>query len=594
MDRNNLIAVALGEQPADLVVVEGQLVNVFSGEIYPSGIAVKQNRIAAVGDVNYCIGPNTIVVEAKGRYLVPGFIECHMHFGATSLVMTEFARLVVPFGTAGIVIDFTEAGKMQGVMPMRFFLDETNNTPLKAYFSPFWTTILGTEGHSPLTLEEFEEILSWSECVELREWNIQTERHPSPEVRQLGVIARKKNLILSGHMRAQKGKTLQASVATGSISDHEAKSREEALDRIRLGVAVQMRFGSAHLYEMQEMLKAVTQDKVDPRLFMFSTDEQDIDDIAKLGHLDDRIRIAISMGVPPIEAIRMGSLNPASFLGKTDEIGSLTPGRIAFINLVDDLRSFHISNVVYGDGVVAQDGNYVGKLTKPEYPKSFFNSINIPSKLNSENFRIPVDSQRQKVIARVIGRIQNSAETEERLLELPVINGELTQNLDLDIAKISIIERHHNTGKTGNALYQGLGLKHGAVGTSYHLGPCNLAIVGMNDDDMAIVGNRIAEIGGGFVAVVDGEILAEVPLPILGIVTDEPAEKVTTRFHHIKNILMNMGMGLDVIGMYTMFAILFIPGVAPRLRISPDGLLRIELLEEKLVVTQVPVIVENE
>lgn len=594
MERDKLVAVALGEQSAGLVVTNGKLVNVWSGEIYPAGIAVSEKRIAAIGDVDYCIGPDTKVVDANGRYLVPGFIECHMHFGDTCLSMTQFARLVVPFGTAGIAIDFSEAGRFKGVEAMRVFLDEMNQTPLRPYFSPFFRLLLEVGGYPPVSLEEFEEVLSWPECVELREWHVQAERHPSHDVRELGKIAREKGILLSGHLRGLEGKALNASVAAGVGSDHESKTVQEALDRMRLGVAVQMRFGSVHLDEMQIMLEAVTQERLDPRLLMFSTDEQDIDDIAKMGHLDDRVRIAISQGVSPMDAIRMGSLNPASYLGKTHEIGSLTPGRIAFINLVDDLRLFNITNVIYGEDIVAENGSYIGKLEKFTFPESFYNTIQLKSALNPEDFRIPVDGDKDSVKVRAMGWAVGTKPSSEAILEMPVTDGDIHPSVELDVAKLAVIERQYHTGKIGKGLCQGFGLKRGAVGVSYHINSCNMGIVGMNEADMAMVGNRIAELGGGFVAVADGEILGEIPMPITGLVTDAPAEKVTADMIEMKRILKEeLGLWQDEIGMYLMLAVLFIPGNLPLIRINLDGLCRNEIVDGKLTITSVPTILEE-
>jgi adenine deaminase len=509
--------------------------------------------------------------------------------------MTQFARLVVPMGTAGIAIDFSEAGRFKGVEAMRVFLDEMNQTPLKPFFSPFFRLLLEVGGYPPVTLEEFKEVLSWPECVELREWHVAAERHPSADVRELGRIAREKGILLSGHLRNLAGKPLNASVAAGVGSDHESKTLQEALDRMRLGVAVQMRFGSVHLDEMQVMLEAVTRERLDPRLLMFSTDEMDIDDVVKIGFLDTRVRIAIEQGVSPIDAIRMGSLNPASYLGKSHEIGSLTPGRIAFINLVDDLRAFNITNVIYGEEIVAENGKYIGQLEKFEFPESFYQTIQLESDLIADDFRIPVEGNKETVKVRAMGWVVGTKPTSEKILEMPVDNGDVHPSVEMDVAKLAVVERQYHTGKMGKGLCQGFGLKRGAVGLSYHVNACNMGIVGMNESDMAIVGNRIAELGGGIVAVADGEILAEIPMPITGLVTDEPAEAVAADMAEMKRTLKEeLGLWQDEIGMYLMLAVLFIPGNLPLIRINLDGLCRNEIVDGKLTIKPLPNIVEDD
>jgi adenine deaminase len=592
MEHDQLIAVTLGERPADLVITGGQYVNVFSGEIYAANIAVSGTKIAAVGDVDYCIGDKTKYVEASGRYLVPGLIETHIHVGATSLVMTEFARLVVPFGTAVIITDFTEAGKMRGLEGIRFFLEESLDTPLKVYLSPFYTTLLGIDGHPSMTYEEMYEILQWEECIELREWNMYVERHKIEKLSQLGDFAREKGLALCGHMEGQHGRTLQASVATGTLSDHEAGSIEDAIERVRLGVAVQMRFSSAS-DDMQYLIKAITQHNCDPFLFMFSTDEEDLDDIATLGHIDHRVRSVIAMGVAPIDAIRMATLSPASHLGITSDFGSLTPGRTAFVNLVEDLSSFRVSTVIYGSNVVAEDGKYIGILEKPRPPSTFFNTINLKAKITPEDFALKLNSKHAKVIARVIGVAPRHVRTEERLISMPVDRGIVSADPVRDIAKIAIIERHRGAGKVSTALIQGFGLANGAFGSSYHPGPLHIGVVGTSDSDMAVVANRIAELQGGFVAALNGQVIAETPLPILGFLSDQPVETVIEDFSNVKKAIREM-MGSQFEGIYTMLAYLCMPGVEPELRMSVNGLVKVEQTQNDLIVRPISLFADEE
>src|SRR5690606_2688889 len=227
--RDELVAVALGEKPADLVIRGGRLVNVYSGEIYFADVAVAGERIAAAGDVERCLGPATAIVEARGRYPVPGVIETRIHVGATSLTMTVLAPPLVPMGAAVLVTDFTEAGKMRGTSAMRFFLDEAARTPLSVYFSPFYTTLMGIEGRPGASLEDLVEMFGWPECLELREWNLFAQRNPNERLRSLADLARQHGKLLCGHLEGQSGPTLQASVASGVQSDHETATEQELL-----------------------------------------------------------------------------------------------------------------------------------------------------------------------------------------------------------------------------------------------------------------------------------------------------------------------------------------------------------------------------
>lgn len=287
--REDLVRVSLGERPADLVIRGGRLVNVHSGEIYPADVAVAGSRIAAVGDVERCLGADTEVVDVGGRYLVPGLIDCHLHVGATALVMTEFAKLTVPLGTAAIVTDFIEAAGMTGTSSMRFFLDEAALTPLKVYLSPFYFWV-ADGGEGGMTEEEFADTLTWPETRELREWDISSELGAE---QTMGIRARALGLRLCGNLPPMPDAALQGAVASGAHSDHETETALEALERVRLGVAVQMRWCSGIRTHMEDVLQAIVRYGCDTRFFMFSSDEVDLDDIDQLGYIDHRVRSAI-------------------------------------------------------------------------------------------------------------------------------------------------------------------------------------------------------------------------------------------------------------------------------------------------------------
>lgn len=568
-ERDALVAVALGERAADLVICGGRLVNVYTGEVYAADVAILGERIAAVGDVERCVGAGTQVVEAAGRYLVPGFIETHIHVGATSLTMTELARLLVPFGTAALVTDFTEAGKMRGKQALRFFLDEANRTPLKAYLSPFYTTVLGIEGRPGMSMEDLTEVLGWRECLELREWNVFAQRNPNYTLASLADLARSHGKLLCGHMEGQEGDTLQASVAAGSLSDHEAASEQELLDRLRLGLAVQVRFSSGA--DNLGVLAALARERVDTRNVMFATDEEDIDDFARLGHLDHRVRAAIGMGVAPVAAIQMATINAATYLGIGADLGGIAPGRRAFVNLVDDLRRFTVTEVVAGAQVVARGGKYVGELSAPVYPSDFRHTIKLKAPLHAEDFTVPAPTAgASEVAALVIDLRPYDVKTDAVTLPLPVVDGQVVASPELGVAKIAVAERHYASGKVGRGFVRGFGISRGAFGSSYHPGPLHLAVVGMDDEDMALVGRRVAELGGGFVAAVGGEVIAEVGLPLLGFLSEEPAVEVVEAFRRVKRAVHEeLGGAFD--GLFTGLAYLCMPGVLPDVRMTVDG-----------------------
>lgn len=584
--RDAQIEVALGERPADLVIRGGRLVDVHTGEIYPADVAVAGSRIAAVGDVGRCIGDGTRAVDATGRFIVPGFIETHFHIGASALTMTELARLLVPFGTAAVVTDFNEPAAMRGTQAMRFFLDEAAPTPLKVYLSPFCPSFGEGGTRNSIAPAEFEATLDWPETVEVREWYLSREYGGSDGERAIGARARATGLILSGHMAGMHGPMLQACVAAGIRSDHEATTAEQALARARLGVAVQIRFSSG-IRDLEEILRAIVEHGCDSRPFMFSTDEEDVDDIAALGHIDHRVRTAIAAGIAPVDAIRMGSLNAAEFLGVTGDLGSVTPGRLAFVNVVDDLARVRVSTVVAGSRVVAQGGRYVAELPSDvTYPPAFYDSVNLG---RAPDFAVAAPDGASTATVRAIATRRDRPAWKEEHVELPVRDGRVLVDAEQDVAKVAVLERHHGTGRMGVGFVKGWGVERGAFGSAFHPVNMNVGIVGADDADMALVANRIAELGGGFVAALDGDVIAEVALPILGYLSAEPAGEVVAGFRAVRAAVADR-LGCAVPGLYTALGYLLIP-VAPGLHVLAAGLERLEYTADGEVRTPLPVLV---
>jgi adenine deaminase len=328
---------------------------------------------------------------------------------------------------------------------------------------------------------------------------------------------------------------------------------------------------------------------------MFSTDEQEIVDVRDHGFLDHRIRMAIEHGVAPLDAVRMASLNPARYLGVTGDLGGIAPGRKAFVNVVDDLRSFTVDEVIYGEQVVARAQSYIAELPRPEYPTEFYGTVRLPRPLTPADFEIaaPADASASggTATARVIGFHPEAMGSKELHLELPVANGTVQVDLDQDVVKLASVERIAGIGKHGVGFVRGLKLRQGALGFTYHPGPSELALIGANDADLALVGNRIAELGGGLVVALDGEILAEVPMPLHGVVSDASAEEVEAGMRHAKRMIAEQ-LGIDFISNYYRLTGFFIPGVSPELRMSVRGLLKVAYAGDQLKVEPIPVLVE--
>jgi len=581
MDRNQLVDVATGRSPADLVVKNGKLVNVNSGEIYPAGVAVKGDRIAAIGDADHAVGPETEVVDAEGRYLCPGLIDGHIHLGGSQFSMTEFARAVVPHGTTVISTDLYEIGVVAGRKAMRFALEELKATPIKVLLNIPPHHFLG---HGPLgntnaiNAEDMFELLGWPECTGLAEWNVFVAAVPVPGVREITEAAWECKKMLGGHFGQVSSQLANATAALGIYSEHEAMSAEEAIDRLRLGVHIQMREGSVGR-DLRHVAKAITELKADPRHFSFSTDEQEADSLVLDGHVDRKIRTAVRCGISPMTAIQLATVNAAEYFRLSDEIGSIGPGKVADIVLVDDLADFNVAAVVANGRLVAREGRYIGELIAPDYPAYYFNTIKLERMTTPEDFAVAAPSAgKNTATVRVIGVNEGSLVTEERFLDLPVKDGQVLADPSQDAMKIAVLDRHGASGRIGRAFVQGFRIKAGAIGSSFNPGQMNLMVAGIDDKDLSLVANRIAELGGGYVVARDGRILGELPLPLLGLFADEPAEKVVERLQGM-NDAIRAGLGTDFPGLHTAVAFVCLAVSIPTLKICDRGLADIRTME---------------
>lgn len=581
MNREELVDVARGEAPADLVIKNGRLVNVSSGEIYPAGVAVRGVRIAAIGDVDYSMGPGTEVIDAEGRYLCPGLIDGHIHVGGSQFSMTEFARAVVPHGTTVIATDFYEIGVVAGLKAIRFALDELKATPVKVLLNIPPHHFLG---HGPLgntnaiSADDLFELLGWPECTGLAEWNVLVASVPVPGVREITEAAWVRKKMLGGHFGQVSAQLANATAALGIYSEHEATSAAEALDRLRLGVHIQAREGSAGR-DLRHVVRAITEHKADPRHFSFATDEQEADSLVLDGHVDHKIRTAIRCGVAPMTAIQMATMNAAEYFRVSDDMGSIGPGKIADIVLVDDLAEFNITQVIANGAVVARDGRYVGELKAPAYPDYFFNTIKIARKVVPEDFLVEAPASSDGIAkVRVIGVTEGSLVTEERHLDLPVRDGQVFADPGRDVMKIAVLDRHEASGRIGRAFVQGFRIKAGAMGSSFNPGQMNLMVAGTNDRDMSLVANRIVELGGGYVVARDGKILGELPLPLLGLFADEPVEDVVRRLQMI-NEAIESALGTDFPGLHTSVAFVCLAVSIPTLKVCDRGLADVRVME---------------
>ena len=572
--RRNLIEVAMGNQPADIVVKGGRLVNVFTREIYPADVAILGDRIAAVGQVEYTVGPATTIIDAQGKYLTPGLIDQHIHIHETQLNIVEFAAAVLPRGTTGICTDLYGEMVVGGMQAVRACLDAARNIPLKVWY------VLGTPGyyqnipfgHSGWpTREEMFQMLEWPECCGMDDSFASKIAAGDPQILELIDAVQAKGKKVSGHGSEVRGKPLNAWLAyVRTTDDHECVDSEEAVEKARLGVRISMREGSG-CFNVSAVVKAITEYGVDPRRFCFSTDLISPVQIAEDGHIDNALRQAIRGGVSPIVAVQMATLNAAECLKVDDDYGSLSPGKVADILLVDDLGEFRIATVIANGEIVAREGRMVTELPAANFPQWAYGTVKFPKSIAPEDFALPITDCRSKVTVRVITASGYSLLTGEEHHEMPVRDGLIQADPERDLLKIAAVERVQGTGEIGVGLIRGFGLQRGAMATTYNSQQQNLIVLGANDADMALAANTLAKVGGGFVIVNQGQVKGLLDLPLFGLESDWPYQQVLARLQELNKTLADLGCNLPAA--FHTLGFMGLPVDIGTLKISPKGLI---------------------
>lgn len=545
--RRDLIDVSMARAAPTLVIKGGKLVNVHTAEIYTADIAVKGDRISYIGDTKELkITDRTKVIDARGKYITPGLIDPHIHLYHAQLNMTQVARALLSRGTTTVAEGFYAIGIVSGVQGIKFCLEETKKTPLKivflipalAYYQNKDLGLLKTP-NAP-SFKDFQKMLDWPGCHGIEEAPYTPILNKEQDAISLAEKAMSQGKMITGHACGLSGGGLNAYIAMGASSDHECGTKEEALERVRLGMRVIMRQGSA-AKDVAQVTKALTEHKIDPRYFTFCADVASTLKIVRTGHIDDCIRVAISKGLNPIIAVQAATLNAAETLRMDYEIGSIAPGKIADILLLDDLPSFKISMVIANGQPVVQESKFLVELKSPEYPKFMHNTVKFQRTLEPRDFEIKAPKGRKEVTVRVIGVRDGTLITEDRRATIKVENGLLQPSVERDLLKIAMVDRFHLSGRIGKGFVQGLKLRWGAIGTTYAPTTENLIIVGTNDRDMCFAANKIAEMGGGHIAVRDGHVLAQLELPLCGLLSDEPLEMVIEKQSRLYEVIGEMG-----------------------------------------------------
>lgn len=581
--RKNLVDVAMGRKPADIVIRNGQWVNVQSGEILPGySIAISGERIAFVGeDASHTIGKDTIVVDADGKYLVPGLLDGHMHVESGMITVTEFVRAVAPRGTTGMFIDPHEIANVFGLDGVRLMVDEAALQPIHV-----WVQVpscvpsapgLETPGSS-IQPEDVAEGMSWDGIIGLGEMMnfpgvFMADDKMLAEMAATSLAGR----TIGGHYASPDlGIPFHGYVAGGPEDDHEGTRKQDAIARVRQGMKVMMRLGSAW-HDVASQVRAVLDDGLDSRHFILCTDDSHSETLVEDGHMDRVVRHAISEGVPPITAIQMATINTAEHFGVARDLGMIAPGRFADILIVSDLMKFEAETVFAKGNRLADGGRLNTEIPAFRYPDWATNSVNLGRKLEAADFSIKVDAAAEAVTANVIGVVENQAPTKHLRMELPVEDGQLKVNLGKDVTKIALVERHKGTGEVQVGLVSGFGFTEpcGLATTVAH-DSHHMIVVGTDEADMALAANKLAEINGGQVVVSGGEVIGLVELPIAGLMSNERAEVVARKAATVLEGFVKCGCTLNNPNMQMSLLALV---VIPELRISDLGLVDVTKFE---------------
>lgn len=558
-----LIPVARGDLPADLVLRNTRLVNVFSGEVHPADVAIYAGRIVGIGDY---AGEEEIDLEE--RFLCPGFIDGHVHLESAMVHPAEFARAVVPRGTTTVIADPHEIANVLGLEGVHYMLEATADLPLSVYLmapscvpaTPLETSgaELGAQALASLLREE--RVLGVAEMM-----NYPGVVYEDPAVWEKIRVAQDRPL--DGHAPGLSGKGLCAYIAAGIDSDHECTTLQEALEKLRLGMTIMIREGSS-ARNLEELLPLVMPGNSSSCIFV--TDDRHPADLLAEGHLDTILRRARPQELlPPVTLVQMVTLNTARYFRLWD-LGGIAPGYRADLVVLEDLDTFAV-HMVFKDGrLVAQEGALLEETLpaqRPLPPSSF----HLPD-LTVEDLAIPAEGERVRVIGVVPGQIVTQSLVEPAKIEEGLAVADPTR----DLLKIAVVERHRGTGNIGRGFVQGFGLKRGAIASSVAHDSHNIVVIGCSDGAMVRAVQEVVSMGGGQVVVAGDQVLAAVPLPIAGLMSDRPLEEVREGVAALNSTAQGLGCPLEAPLMTMAFMALV---VIPELKLSDRGLVDVEAFD---------------
>ncbi len=550
------LAVARGEEPADLVVRGGRVLSVFTREWLDVDVAVADGFVVGLGDYE---GAETL--DAAGRWVVPGFVDAHMHLESSKLLVDEFARLVLPLGTTAVVADPHEIANVLGTDGVHWLLDACDEVPLDVFVMAS-SCVPASRFESPrraLTTGDLEGLLRRRRVIGLAEM-MNFPGVIGGDERELAKLRLEGASHVDGHAPGVLGKQLNAYAAAGIRSDHEAYSAEEGRQRLRAGMWLLIREASA-ARNLEALLPVVRE--FGPSRIAFCTDDREPEHIVDEGHVNSIVRASVAQGIAPEDALVMASHNAATWHGLA-QLGAIAPGYQADLLVLPDLERFD-------PDVVLKRGRPVGEFARPVVPEWVKHTVRVQP-TGAEDFALRASADR----VRVIGVVPDQIVTTSLVVEPPLRDGHVVADASRDLAKVAVVERHLGTGRIGLGLVQGFGLREGALASTIAHDAHNIVAVGMSDADLQHAVSRLVELGGGIVVVAGGGVRAELPLPVAGLLADLPLEDVVDASRACADAARELGCTLP--SPFQSLAFLAL-SVIPSLKITDHGLVDVDRFE---------------
>lgn len=553
------ISAASKREPAELVIKNGRIVDVFNGTVITEDVAVSDGQIVGIGTYE-----GKEIIDADNRYIVPGLIDGHVHIESAMVTPTEFTKVVVPHGVTAIIADPHEIANVSGKEGIQFMLDDSEGLPLDVFIAlpscvpatPFENAgaVLNAEELQPFY--EHERVIGLGEVMDFPAVNNGSETM----LKKLN-DASNHGKSIDGHAAGVNSEDLNVYMAAGICSDHEATTAEEARERLRRGMYLMIREGSV-AKDLEALIEVV--DERNARRCLFVTDDKFLDDLLEEGSVDHNIRLAVKHGLDPILAIQMATLNAAECFGLKEK-GAVAPGYDADFLLVDDLEDFRISQVYKNGKLVSERSRLTQDIIPERVPQKLVESINMKPIGKSE-----LQIHLNETWANVIKIVPNSLMTEHKIGEVEITDQGFQPSTTKDLLKLAVIERHHQTGNIGLGIVNGFGFQSGAIASTVAHDSHNLVVTGTNDEDMLAAIEEIHRIGGGTVVVKDGKTLAALPLPVAGLMADQGFAFVNERLQQLNEALVDIGFKGNFNPFLTL-SFLALP-VIPELKLTDLGL----------------------